>query len=76
MNDDTTTVDYSQFTQGEAIAAAAVNEALEPMVEAAVKAHLAATGTLLGYLAETAGKLAEDGLTLADFAVLLRGGDL
>jgi len=60
------------FTQGQVLGAGAAQEALEHTVSS----YLVGVGAILGHLAEAARNLAEDGLSLLDFATLLEGNDI
>ena len=60
------------FTQGQVLGAGAAQEALEHTVSS----YLVGVGAILGHLAQAARNLAEDGLSLLDFATLLEGNDI
>ena len=60
------------MTQGETMTATAAQSALEHTVAA----YLIGVGAIVQSLAQAARGLAEDGLSLLDFATLLEGGDL
>lgn len=59
-------------TQGEVLVGVAVHAGLEQVVIG----YMQAVGHVLYTLAEAAERLAEDGLSLIDFAGLLRGGNV
>ena len=60
------------FTQGQVLGATAAQSALEQTVSS----YLVGVGAVLGSLAQAARNLAEDGLSLLDFATLLEGNDI